>query len=121
MPNMTILQANIDAALNKQRLSEGDSLRRNTMRAKRLPATAQGARISANQRSTWTSRSAIYCAVPCYANGYGSRDVALSLLDTLPAGARDNVFKADYSGAEKSCPQNIQIRRVLKRVCEDLG
>jgi hypothetical protein len=56
-----------------------------------------------------------------YANGYGSRDMALSLFDTLPAGARDNVFTADYSKAEKSCPQKIQIGRVLKRVCEDLG
>jgi uncharacterized protein len=34
---------------------------------------------------------------------------------------RDNVFKADYSKEEKSCPQKIQIGRVLKRVCEDLG
>jgi hypothetical protein len=56
-----------------------------------------------------------------YANGYGSRDMALSLFNGLPTGARENVFKADYSKAEKSCPQKIQIGRVLKRVCEDLG
>jgi hypothetical protein len=56
-----------------------------------------------------------------YAHGYGSRDMARSLLNTLPAGARDNVFKADYSEAEKSCPQKIKIGRVLKRACEDLG
>jgi hypothetical protein len=56
-----------------------------------------------------------------YAHGYGCRDMALSLFNRLPTGARDNVFKADYSKAEKSCPQKIEIGRVLKRVCEDLG
>jgi hypothetical protein len=56
-----------------------------------------------------------------YAHGYGSRDMALSLFNGLPTGARDNVFTADYSKAEKSCPQKIQIGRVLRSACEDLG
>jgi hypothetical protein len=47
--------------------------------------------------------------------------MALNVFNVLPTGARENVFKADYSKAEKSCPQKIQIGRVLKRVCEDLG
>lgn len=47
--------------------------------------------------------------------------MALSLFNALPAGARDNVFKADYSKAEKFCPQKIRIGRVLKKACEDLG
>jgi hypothetical protein len=56
-----------------------------------------------------------------YAYGYGSRDMALSLFKTLPTGTRDNVLNADYSKAEKSCPQKIQIGRILKKACEDLG
>jgi predicted aldo/keto reductase-like oxidoreductase len=47
--------------------------------------------------------------------------MAQSLFNALPAGARENVFKADFSKAEKSCPQKIQIGRVLKRTCEDFG
>jgi hypothetical protein len=56
-----------------------------------------------------------------YAHGYGNREMALSLFNLLPTRTRDNVFKADYSKAEKCCPQRIQIGRVLKRVCADLG
>jgi hypothetical protein len=31
-----------------------------------------------------------------------------------------NILKADYSRAEKYCPQKIQIGRVLKKTYEDL-
>lgn len=39
------------------------------------------------------------------AHGYASRDMALSLFNTLPPGARDNAFKADYSKAENPAPR----------------
>ena len=121
MPNMTILQANIDAALNKQRLSEGDRQRLEQYARETAPGYCAGC--------AHICESAVDLDVPIsdilrcsmYAHGYGSRDMALSLFNTLPTGARDNVFKADYSKAEKSCPQKIQIGRVLKRACEDLG
>jgi len=121
MPNMTILQANIAAALNKQRLSENDRQRLEQYARETAPGYCAGC--------AHICESAVDLEVPIsdilrcsmYAHGYGSRDMALSLFNTLPAGARDNVFKADYSKAEKSCPQKIQIGRVLKRVCEDLG
>ena len=120
MPNMTILQANIDEALNKQRLSGGTGSGWNNMLEKRLPATAAD--------ELHICESAVDLDVPIsdilrcsmYAHGYGSRDMALSLFNTL-TDTRDNVFKADYSRAEKSCPQKIKISRVLKRACEDLG
>jgi predicted aldo/keto reductase-like oxidoreductase len=121
MPNMTILQANIDAALNKQRLSEGDRQRLERYARETAPGYCSGC--------AHICESAVDLDVPIsdilrcsmYAHGYGCRDMALSLFNRLPTGARDNVFKADYSKAEKSCPQKIQIGRVLKRVCEDLG
>ena len=121
MPNMTILQANIAAALSKQRLSEGDRQRLELYARETAPGYCAGC--------AHICESAVDLDVPIsdilrcsmYAHGYGSRDMALSLFNSLPAGSRDNVFKADYSKAEKSCPQRIQIGRVLKRVCEDLG
>ena len=121
MPNMTILQANIDAALNQQRLSEGDRQRLEQYARETAPGYCAGcAHICESAVDLDVPISDILrCAM--YANGYGSRDMALSLFNTLPAGARDNVFTADYSKAEKSCPQKIQIGRVLKRACEDLG
>jgi len=121
MPNMAILQANIDAALNKQRLSVNDRQRLEQYACATAPGYCAGcAHICESAVDLDVPISEILrCAM--YAHGYGSRDMALSLFNTLPSGARDNVFKADYSKAEKSCPQKIQIGRVLKRVCEDLG
>ncbi|MGE5258370.1 MAG: aldo/keto reductase [Hyphomicrobiales bacterium] len=121
MPNMTILQANIDAALNKQRLSEGDRQRLEQYARETAPGYCAGC--------AHICESAVDLDVPIsdilrcsmYAHGYGSRDMALNLFNALPTGTRDNVFKADYSKAEKSCPQKIQIGRVLKRACEDLS
>jgi uncharacterized protein len=121
MPNMTILQANIDATLNKQRLSENDRQRLEQYARETAPGYCAGcAQICESAVDLDVPISDILrCSM--YAHGYGSRDMALSLFNTLPADARDNVFKADYSKAEKSCPQKIQIGRVLKRACEDLG
>jgi hypothetical protein len=121
MPNMTILQANIDAALNKQRLSEGDRQRLEQYARETAPGYCSGC--------AHICESAVDLDVPIsdilrcsmYAHGYGCRDMALSLFNSLPAGSKDKVFKADYSMAERSCPQKIKIGRVLKRAWEDLG
>ena len=121
MPNMTILQANIDAALNKQRLSEGDRQRLEQYARETAPGYCSGC--------AHICESAVDLDVPIsdilrcsmYAHGYGCRDMALSLFNTLPTSTKDNVFKADYTKAEKSCPQKIQIGRVLKRACENLS
>jgi predicted aldo/keto reductase-like oxidoreductase len=121
MPNMTILQANIDAALNKQRLSEGDRQRLEHYARETAPGYCAGcAHICESALDLDVPVSDILrCSM--YAHGYGCRDMAQSLFNALPAGARENVFKADFSKAEKSCPQKIQIGRVLKRTCEDFG
>lgn len=121
MPNMTILQANIDAALNQQRLSERDRRRMEQFARATAPGYCAGcAHICESAVDLEVPISDIMrCAM--YDHGYGSRDMALSLFSTLPAACRENVFKADYSKAEKSCPQGIRIGSVLKRTCEELS
>jgi len=37
------------------------------------------------------------------------------------AGVKANILKADYSKAEKYCPQKIQISKVLKKTYEELA
>ena len=121
MPNMTILQSNIDAALNKQSLSKDDRRRLNQYARETAPGYCAGC--------AHICESAVAMDVPItdllrcamYDHGYGRRDLALGLFNTLPVDSRDNVFKADFSKAERSCPQRIQIGKVLRRACEDLG
>jgi predicted aldo/keto reductase-like oxidoreductase len=55
-----------------------------------------------------------------YNHSYGDRDRALTLFNALPTDIKANITKADYSIAEKYCPQKIQIGKVLKKTHEDL-
>jgi uncharacterized protein len=110
MPNMTILQANIDAALNQQRLSEGDRQRLEQYARETAPGYCAGC--------AHLCESAVGLDVPIsdilrcsmYAHGYGSRDMALSLFNTLPTGARNNVFKADSKTSRDRENRTVTVR-----------
>ena len=120
MPNITILQANVAAALNKKNLSEGDKQRLEQYAQQTAPCYCAGC---AN-----ICESSIDIDVPIsdvlrysmYNHSYGDRDRALTLFNALPADIKLNILKADYSKAEKYCPQKIQINKVLKKTYEDL-
>ena len=121
MPNMTILQANVAAALNKKQLSEGDRQRLQQYARQTAPGYCAGC--------SQICESAIDREVPIsdilrysmYYSSYGERDTALRLFDSLSPDVKSNILKVDYSVAEKRCPQNIQIANVLKKAYEDLG
>jgi len=121
MPNMTILQANVAAALNKKHLSESDKQRLEQYAQQTAPGYCAGC---AN-----ICESAVDLDIPIsdilrysmYNHSYGDRDTALSLFDTLPTGVKANILKADYFKAEKHCPQKIQIGKVLKKTHEELA
>jgi hypothetical protein len=121
MPNMTILQANVAAALNKKELSKGD--RRRLQRYARQ--TAPGYCAGCSQ----ICESVTHPDVPIsdilrysmYHHSYGDRDTAQRLFNTLSSDIKSNILKADYSKAEEYCPQNIQIAKVLKKAYEALG
>ena len=120
MPNMTILQANVAAALNKQKLSSHDK----QLLEKYGQKTSSGYCAGCAD----ICESAVDVQVPIsdilrysmYLNSYGDRDKALTLFNALPTDIKANIFKADYSKAEKCCPQKLQIGKVLKKTHEDL-
>jgi predicted aldo/keto reductase-like oxidoreductase len=121
MPNMTILQANVSAALNKGDLSAGDKNRMQQYAQKTAPGYCAGCAD--------ICESAIDLDVPVsdimrysmYHKGYGDRDKASRLFNALPADVKANMLTADYSKAEKRCPQKIRIGKVLKSAHKDLA
>ena len=121
MPNMTILQANVAAALNKNKLS----LRDKQLFEQYAHKTAGGycAGCADTCESAVDFRVPISDVMRCsmYYNGYGDRDKALALFNVLPTDQKANIFKTDYTKAENNCPQNIQIGKVLKKIHEDLS
>ena len=120
MPNMTILQANVAAALNKNKLS----LRDKQLFERYAQKTAGGycAGCADICESAVDFRVPISDVLRCsmYYNSYGDRDKALALFNDLPTEQKRNISKTDYSKAEKKCPQKIKIGKVLKKIYADL-
>jgi len=121
MPNMTILQANVAAALNKKTLS---------FRDKQLLFQYAGQTSSGYCAGCANiCESAVGFRVPIsdilrysmYNYSYGDQDTARRLFKALPEESKKNILKTDYSKAEAFCPQQIQIGKVLKEAHETLS
>jgi hypothetical protein len=121
MPNMTILQANVAAALNRKKLSLKD--KRRFEQYAHVTAGGYCAGCAEICESAVDFRVPISDIMRCsmYYNGYGNRDKALAVFNDLPAEKIANITRTDFSKAEKYCPQKIQIAGVLKKIQEDLS
>lgn len=121
MPNMTILQANVAAALNKTHLSENDKERLQQYAQRTAPGYCAGC--------AHICESAVALDIPIsdllryamYNHSYGDRDMATRLFNALPTDVRANILDTDYHEAERVCPQRIQIGKVLRETVEDLS
>jgi predicted aldo/keto reductase-like oxidoreductase len=121
MPNMTILQANVAAAGNKKSLSKGDKIRLNQYAQQTAPGYCTGCANICEPAVDLEIPISDILRYSMYLNSYGDRDKALTLFKALPADIKANIYKADYSKAEKNCPQKIQIGKVLKKTHADLA
>lgn len=121
MPNMTILQANVAAALNKNRLTRGDMQRLEQYAQQTAPGYCAGCANICEPLVDLDIPISDILRYSMYYHSYGDRDRAQSLYNALPADIRKNIFNADFSTAEKWCPQKIQIGKVLKEAHEDLA
>jgi predicted aldo/keto reductase-like oxidoreductase len=120
MSNMTILQANVAAAMNKKNLSEGDKQRLEKYAQQTAPGYCAGCANICEPAVDLDIPISDILRYSMYNYSYGDRHTALRLFNALPAEVRANILKADYSKAEKDCPQRIQIGKVLKKIQADL-
>ncbi len=56
-----------------------------------------------------------------YYNSYGEPDYAKELFAKIPARVRNNLLNIDYSLAEKRCPQNLPIAKIITEAVEKLA
>ncbi len=121
MPNMTILQANVAAAMDDKKVStrHKDLLNRYA----RLTCSGYCAGCAAICEPAVDHRVPISDLLRCsmYRFGYGDREMALALFKTMPKNVSARVSETDFSLAERRCPQNIQIGRLLRTAVEDLA
>ena len=121
MPNMTILQANAAAALNQTTLSKADKHRLAQYAQRTAPGYCAGCANICEPAAGLNIPISDILRYAMYCHGYGERARAQTLFRALSADVKANILKTDFSKAEKYCPQNIPIGRVLKKTLIDLA
>ena len=121
MPNMTILQANVAAAVNKQNLSGGDKQRLEQYAQQTAPGYCAGCADICESAVDLDLPISDIMRYSMYHHAYGDQDTATRLFNALPTDIKANILKADYSKAEEYCPQRIQIGKILKKAQEELA
>ena len=115
MPNMTLLQANVAAAVNKTALSFNDK----ELMAQYAEETSSGYCAGCAD----LCEKAIAHAVPIsdimrylmYYRNYGEQQQAIRLFNDLPLDTRKRIMRVNYSTAEKHCPQKMPISKLMRK------
>ena len=121
MPNMSILMANIAAAVNRTELSVRDT--------DLLQRYARETRSGYCTGCTNICESAVKEDIPIgdvmrylmYCRGYGDRHFAMTEFNKIPGKTRRRLAKTDYSEAEQRCPQNMAIGKLVEEAAIELS
>ncbi|MCF8049792.1 MAG: aldo/keto reductase [Desulfobacterales bacterium] len=121
MPNMTILMANVAAAVGDTALSMSDH--RLMARYDRETAADYCAGCSDLCESALAFRLPIGEVMRClmYSRSYGDPARARRLFSSLPPMEQRMLAKADFSAAERCCPRAVPIGRLMKEAAAELG
>jgi predicted aldo/keto reductase-like oxidoreductase len=121
MPSMTILMSNVAAALNRTDLSARDT--------DLLQRYARQTHSDYCAGCTGICESAVGNGVPIgdvmrylmYCRDYGDRDYAVAQFNTIPDNVRLQMADVDYSPAEKRCPRQMAIGRLMRAAVAELS
>lgn len=121
MNTMTILKANTEAAVNQARLTVSDR--------RRFEAEAEATAANYCAGCTAACQPMVAAAVPVgkimrclmYARSYGDHFRAGVEFRDIPASVRALLSTLDYSAAERRCPQNMPIGRLMAEAMEELS
>ena len=121
MPNMSILMANIAAAVNRTELSVRDT--------ELLQRYARETRSAYCTGCTNICESAVKEDIPIgdvmrylmYCRSYGDRHFAMTEFKKIPDKTRERLAKADYTEAERRCPQKMTIAKLMKEAERELS
>jgi predicted aldo/keto reductase-like oxidoreductase len=118
MPNLTYLQANVAAALNKTELSFEDHRTLNQYADETAGGYCAGcARLCESAIAENIPVSDVMRYLMYYHN-YGHRRQAIQKFNKIPEISRRHLATIDYSKAESNCPQNIPIARFMQHAVE---
>jgi hypothetical protein len=56
-----------------------------------------------------------------YCRDYGERDYAVARFNAIPENVRSRLADCDYSAAERRCPQNMAIGKLMKEAIKEFS
>jgi hypothetical protein len=119
MSNMTILQANVAAALNQVPLSAGDKARLARYARLTAPGYCAGCATICESAVDGDIPISDLMRYAMYACSYGERQAAAECFQQLPETVKAKISHADYAAAEQHCPQQLPIGRVLRQIHDE--
>jgi predicted aldo/keto reductase-like oxidoreductase len=121
MPNLTVLKANVAAALDMTKLSSSEVRLLNEYSAETASTYCAGCANLCERATNWEIPVNDIMRYLMYCRSYGNRDLAKSLFSELPPKIREKLAIVDYSGAEKICPQGMAIGKLVTEAIEELA
>jgi predicted aldo/keto reductase-like oxidoreductase len=121
MPSLTILSANVAAALDQTKLAreEFDSLRRYALETKSDYCAGCGKICQAAVGGAVPINEVMRCLM--YHDYYGERDLARQTFAGLAPEIRQRLAEVDFFQAEQACPQGLAIAALMRQAKEMLG
>jgi predicted aldo/keto reductase-like oxidoreductase len=121
MPNMTLLQANVAAAVNKTAISLKDQqLMQEYGRVTSSGYCAGCAEICEQAIAHAVPISDILRYLMYYRN-YEDQQQAVQLFNDLPPYTRKRIMQVNYSNAEQRCPQKLPIAQLMRKAVSKLA
>ncbi len=120
MPNLTILEANAAAAMNKAKFSAHDKHLLDQYAHQTAPGYCAGCADICESTVDYSIPISDILRYSMYNCSYGDRETASTLFHALPLDIKTNLLKTDFSEAENRCPQKMRIGKVLRTALEDL-
>ncbi len=121
MPNMTLLQANVAAAMDQKKLSEHHKRLLNQYALATCSGYCAGCADICESAVDYRVPISDILRCSMYRFGYGDREKALELFRTLPSDMGPRLANTDFSTAENRCPQKIQIGKILKSTLKEFA
>lgn len=119
MPNLTILSANIAAALNKTKLAQGDvaALEQYALETRTGYCAGCGHICQAAVNGAVPVNEVMRCLM--YYRHYGEPELARQIFADLPL--QQQLTAVDYGPAERLCPQGLAIAQLMSQAAEMLA
>ena len=121
MPSLTILSANVAAALDRTSFSRSDFELLERFAAETEESYCAGCGRICHEAVGGAAPVSDIMRCLMYYHDYGERDLAREVYAGLPEHVRAGLTQVDYSLAEKACPQKLAISRLMREASEILA